>query len=82
VAADHHHHGGVVDLADLGERLQPVHPRHLDVHEGDVGAELAEDLDGLEGAAGGAHLVVFVFEQLVEDAPDPLLVVHHKDAGH
>ena len=82
VAADHHHQRGGVQLADAGERLQPVHPRHLHVHEREVGLELGVEGERLARARRGADLVVLVLQELGQDVPDPLLVVHHQDACH
>jgi hypothetical protein len=62
--------------------LEPVEPRHADVHEDDVGSPPGGQRDGLEAVGGLAdHLEVrLAGEQQPEPAADHLLVVRQQDA--
>ena len=58
---------------------EPVEPGHLDVEDGEVGLELADQLDGLVAPAGLAHdLVALLLEGLLEvEADDGLVFGDH-----
>ena len=65
---------------------EAVHARHLDVEDGEVGVELAHELDRVVAAAGLPHdLVVLLLEDLLEVEADDRLVFGEDDAyglGH
>ena len=64
----------------------PVHARHLDVEDREVGIQLAYELDRVVAAAGLAdHLVTLFLEDLLEVQTDDRLVLGDHDAhgfGH
>ena len=61
---------------------EPVEPGHLDVEDGEVGLEVAHELDGLVAAAGLAHdLVALLLEGLLQVEADDGLVFGDDDAG-
>jgi hypothetical protein len=80
----HHHGRRIGQLADPIDRGEPVHARHAQVHEHDVGAGADHRLDAgrpvlgarhdLDGAAGG--------QDRPQMGADHRLVVHHHDPDH
>src|SRR5688572_32768484 len=64
MSADHDDHRMWIDFADLAERLEAVHARHLDVHERQIGEELPEDRDCFRTTRRGSDLMPFVIEEL------------------
>jgi hypothetical protein len=54
VSRDHRHRDAFVNLADFSQRLEAVHPRHLDVEDDHVGEVALDDGDAL--GAGGAPM--------------------------
>ena len=62
---------------DLGGGRDPVHHRHQEVHEHDVGLELRDELDGAPPVLGLADDldVVEELEEPVQAAPDDRVVV-------
>ena len=75
-------HGGLALGADLAGGGQAVEPGHLDVEDGEVGREVAHELDGLVAAAGLAHdLVALLLEGLLQVEADDGLVFGDDDAG-
>ena len=67
-------------LADVGEELEPVHVRHLEVGEDEVERLLAEHLDGGERVADGRDLDAAPGEQPLDDVAERELVVDEEDA--
>src|SRR5690606_10209858 len=68
--------------ADLPGGGEPVHPRHLDVEDGEVGGELADQLDGFVAPAGLPHdLVALLLEGLLQVEADDGLVFGDDDTG-
>ncbi|MPN12692.1 hypothetical protein SDC9_160011 [bioreactor metagenome] len=67
--------------ADLGHRLDPGHPGHLQVHQHDVRAGLLVAGDRLAPVTGlGDHLVVLdVAEEVPVGVAHHRLVVHHEN---
>src|SRR5581483_5587188 len=66
------------DVAGGGE---PVHPGHLDVEDGEVGVEVANQVHGLVAPARlPHHLVALFFEQLLQVEADYGLVLGDHDA--
>ena len=60
--------------------LDARHPRHVEVHEHDVGLALEHDLDARRGHRRLAHdLNAMVAEQSDEPAPEQLVVVDDDD---
>src|SRR5205807_593049 len=73
--------GGPALARDLPGSSQAVHTRHLDVEDGQVGVEVADQLHGLVAAPGLAHdLVTLFLEDLLEVEADDRLVFGHDDA--
>ena len=73
--------GGAALAGDVAGGRQPVHPRHLDVEDGEVGVEVADELDGLVAPAGLADdFVALFFEQLLQVEADDGLVLGDHDA--
>ena len=70
-----------VDLLDAPERLEPVHPGHLHVHEHEVRTPLLVLGDPVGRVADRVHLVALELEQLAERCADSLLVVDDEDAS-
>ncbi len=63
------------------QELQPVHLRHLDVEEDDVGFFLARQVEPLLGAGGRGALVPFVLEDHPQRLADVFFVVDDQDPG-
>src|SRR5690606_42039888 len=61
-------------ISEARQDLQPVHSRHLDVEEHDVGPELRIDAQRLAAAGGHADLVPLVLEELAQHLADALFV--------
>src|ERR1043166_6732496 len=80
VARDHHDLGARVELAQLAQRLEPVHALHLHVEQHEVGPELGVEAQRLGAGDAPPHVRVPVLEQLGQGFPDALLVVHDQDA--
>jgi hypothetical protein len=75
-------HGGPALAGDLAGGGQPVEAGHLDVEDGEVGLELAHELDGLVASAGLADdLVALLLEGLLQVEADDGLVLGDDDAG-
>ena len=74
-------HGGPALARDLAGRGQPVEARHLDVEDGEVGLELAHELDRLVAPARLADdLVALLLEGLLQVEADDGLVLGDDDA--
>jgi len=71
-------------VAQDPSRLEPVQPRHPDVHQHDVGLQVASELDRLGAVARLAdHLDVrFRLEDQPEAGADERLVVGEQDPNH
>ena len=69
---------------ELARRLEPVHVRHLDVHEHDVGQLAACNFQGFApGARLGDHLDIARTVKHRGDAlSNEFVVVHEQDTGH
>src|SRR5207249_11081767 len=78
----HHDHGEVrIELAELLEDLDTVHPRHADVEEHQIGPVVLRDRQGIGARAGGLHRVSLRAEVLVEDLEHRRLVVYEQEAS-
>ena len=65
---------------DRARRGEAVHPRHLDVEDGEVGLGVAHEIDGLVAAAGLADDFVALFlEDLLDVEPDDGFVLGEHD---
>ena len=60
---------------------EAVDPRHLHVHEDEVGLESRVLGQAIDRIGDGAHLVSLELEQLTERRADALLVVDDEDAA-
>ena len=80
VAGDHHHDRLGVDLPQPRQRLDPVHPLHLDVEEDELRADLGIHFERVGAVGGGVHLEALEFENLLQGFADALLVVDDQDA--
>ena len=78
---DHDDERGGIALADLLQRLEPVHPRHLHVEKDEVRLPLADRIERLVGARRGAHFVSLELEKLAERGPHALFIIHHQNAA-
>ena len=75
-----HQNGRVRVLgADRLQRLQSVHPRHLDVEKDGVRSVTADRLDPVRTRGGLQTLVLFVLEDHPQRLADVLLVVDDQD---
>src|SRR4029077_13524805 len=79
VAGDHHHLGPRVELAELAQRLEPVHALHLDVQEDEMRAKLGVAQQRFRPRRARLHFDLFVLEDLLKRLANALLVVHHQD---
>jgi hypothetical protein len=62
--------------------LDPVHLRHADVHQDDVGSQLVDELDRLDAVRRLADdLEVLAAEEGSERTPEAVVVVDHEDAN-
>ena len=63
--------------------LEPVHTRHHDVEQNDVGALVLSDLQGPGAVAGGQHFIVLERQLGLEQADVRFDVVNDKNtSGH
>ena len=70
--------GRVVTL-HLAEEVDTAHPGHPDVQEADLEQLGAQELERFAGRAGGRHLVAPHGEDLRQEVPEGLVVIHHED---
>src|SRR5499433_574038 len=78
VGSDHHRLDGGIHRLDALEQLDAVHPRHLDVHEYQIGMEGGEGRERRLPAVRGDDLVAGL-ENHPQGFPGADLVVHHQD---
>jgi hypothetical protein len=82
--ADHHDGHRRVEPAKLLERLQPVHHRHVQVDEDQIGTALQHHHDAFSAVRSRLDLVgrpvVEAVEELRQHLPDGLLIVDDEDA--
>ena len=69
-----------IDLADLAQAFDAVHPWHANVHDDGVGLFFPEQLKSGLDAIGGVHLIIG-FEEHAKAFPRPNLVVDDKNLG-
>ena len=79
-----HEHVRLLLGEDLARGLDPVHARHVEVHQHDVGLELLGLLDRLGAVGGGADEldVLEPADQAAEAVADDAVVVGEQDADH
>jgi hypothetical protein len=65
--------------ADPAHELQPGHPRHGDITDDDVGADLRNNRQSLATAPRGRHSRPSVDKIQLQDIPSVLVVVHNQD---
>src|SRR6185312_10374031 len=78
---NHHDLRVRVELAQLPQRLEPVHPLHLHVQENEMGPELGVALQRLGSRSARPHLDLLVFEHLRQRLADALFVIDDQDAS-
>ena len=77
--ARHHDHAGVGrDLADPGERVEPVHARHREVEQHRVDATPAQQLERAVAGLGLDHGMAGMFEHRAQRVADRGIVVDHQ----
>jgi hypothetical protein len=77
---DHHRRRLLLALQALQD-LEPVHERHLDVEEDEVGVFLLRDLEPGRPVGREQALVALVLEDHLERGADGFLVVDDEDLG-
>ena len=82
VARDHDDFGSIVEVTDLVQSFQAVHPGQPDVKQHDVEGTFAQSLQAALATVGGRGLVAFIFKHALERLPDAGFVVHDKDVMH
>jgi hypothetical protein len=68
-----------LELADRERRLEPVHDRHLHVHQDHVVAAAAGPLDGLHAVLGKVDLVAVPPQHRTDQLPVHRHVIGHQD---
>src|SRR5439155_972923 len=81
VTGDHDHLGVGIELAQLAQRLETVHPLHFHVQEHEVRPKLAVQPQRLATRRARLHLDRFVLEHLFQRLADALLVIDDEDAA-
>ena len=81
VPGDHDHERSRIAPANLLQRLEPVHARHLHVEKDEVRLPLADRIERLVGARHGAHFVPLELEELAKRGPYALFIIHHQNAA-
>ena len=81
VSGDHHHLGVGIELAQLAQRLEAVHPLHLHIQEDEVRPELGVEPQRLPPRRAGLHFDLFELEHLLQRFADALFVVDHQHAA-
>src|SRR2546428_4958940 len=80
---DHHHGNARVDAAQLFERLEPVHHRHVQVDEHEIGTTAKHGHDAVRAVGSRLDLVgvpvVEAREELRQDLTDGFFVVDDED---
>ncbi len=79
VCRDHHHFDRGVGPLDVTEELEPIHLRHLDVHDHDVGLKPPQQVEGRASVLGRLDLVSG-FQQHAERFARTQLVVDDEHA--
>ena len=78
--AGHHDHDRVVIGPERGaQQRQPVHLRHVEVHEHDVKRPSLEQVEGILAATGHRHVVPLVPEHRGATLPQGVFVVDHEN---
>ena len=80
VTGDHDYLRVGIELAQLPQRFEPIHPLHLHIQKDEVRPELGIQLQRLPAGRTRPHFDGFVLEQLLQRFADALLVVDHEDA--
>src|SRR3989475_11507333 len=80
MTGDHHDLRVGVELAQLPQRLEPVHALHLHVQKDEMGPELGVTLQRLGSRGARLHVDLLVFEHLRQRLADALLVIDDQDA--
>src|SRR5439155_13237841 len=70
-----------VELAQLPQRLEPVHALHLHVQKNEMGPEFGVALQRLGSRGARVHVDLLVFEHLRQRLADALLVIDDQDAS-
>src|SRR5207244_12988248 len=81
MTGDHHDLRVRVELAQLPQRLEPVHALHLHVQKNEMGPELGVALQRLGSPGARPHRDLFVFQHLRQRLADALLVIDDQDAS-
>ena len=78
------HAGQIVLGGDPPRGLKPVHVRHPDVHQHDVGSLPPGQRDGLRAVGGLTHNfhVVGAIDEHPETGPDQRLIISEQDSNH
>ena len=77
----HEHAGQRREHRDLPRRLDAADPRHVQVHDDDVGRDLADGAQRLGAVVALAdHLDALLLEQVAQPGPEQVVVVHEQDA--
>ena len=77
---DRHVGPAAVQAPDRGGRLEPVHLRHLDVHEDEIVGKIADRLDRFPAVGGDIDAVAQLGDQAGGDLLVDLIVLGHQDA--
>ena len=70
-----------LDLLDLRQELDAVHPRHPEVGEHDIGIGLLEEEQSRARVVGPRHFVAILAQQRLECRRGVHLVVDHDEAS-
>src|SRR5205814_7483395 len=63
--------------------FEPGHLRQLDIHQDQIGAQLADQIERLETIAGAGGLIAMRFQQVAKELHVELVVLHDQDGfGH
>ena len=82
LAGEEDHRQIGIGLAQAAQQLQPVHARHLDVQDGEVGRGGGQSGERGGAVRKGADVIAFLLQQHADGREDILVVIDEGDIGH
>ena len=79
LSADHNHRQMRKALPDHGKKLKPIHVRHLQVGDNQIGKRILQRGQSIEAVFGAQHFIAMRFQDRLGQVSQPLVIVHEKD---
>jgi hypothetical protein len=71
-----------IELANLLQDREAIHPRHFQIKHHDIRPFSAKEIQTLLTTVSEDHVIALPTEERVEEVPDALLIINHKNLGH